>query len=81
MDRRHVPLCEPRGLIGAFLGLICMLAFYEAGLFGIFVAVIVGLFGGILNNFFGIHTGVQFMGYYASTFIVAQMTALAQFLA
>lgn len=68
-------------LIGAFLGLICMLAFYEAGLFGIFVAVIVGLFGGILNNFFGIHTGVQFMGYYASTFIVAQMTALAQFLA
>jgi accessory gene regulator protein AgrB len=43
-----------------------MLAFYEAGLFGILVALCVGLFGGIMSNFFGIHTGVQFMAYYAS---------------
>ena len=74
---RHV---SHEALIGAFLGLICMLAFYEAGLFGIFVAVIIGLFGGLLNNLFGIHTGVQFMGYYASSFIVTQIMALCQVL-
>lgn len=74
---RHV---GHEALIGAFLGLICMLAFYEAGLFGVFVAVIIGLFGGILNNLFNIHTGVQFMGYYASGFIVTQLMALANFI-
>lgn len=73
---RHV---GHEALIGAFLGLICMLAYYEAGLFGIFIAVIIGLFGGILNNLFKIHTGVQFMGYYASGFIVTQLMALAKF--
>jgi len=50
-------------LIGAFIGLICMLAFYEAGILGIFVAVSIGIFGGLLHNLFGIHTGVQFMAY------------------
>lgn len=63
-------------LIGAFLGLICMLAFYEAGLFGIIVALCVGLFGGILHNFFGIHTGVQFMGYYASSWLVTTLLSI-----
>jgi len=72
---RHV---SHEALIGAFLGLICMLAFYEAGLFGIFVALCVGLFGGILSNFFNIHTGVQFMAYYASGYIVTQIIALCQ---
>lgn len=67
-------------LIGAFVGLICMLAFYEAGIFGIFVAITVGLFGGFLHNLFGVHTGVQFMAYYASGFIVTQALALAKIL-
>lgn len=67
-------------MIGAFVGLICMLSFYEAGIFGIIVTVCVGLFGGILNNLFKVHTGIQFMGYYASAFIVAQFTALAAIL-
>ena len=65
-------------LIGAFMGLICMLAFYEAGLFGILVALVIGIFGGILNNIFGIHTGVQFMGYYAAGYIVTQVMALCK---
>lgn len=65
-------------LIGAFLGLICMLAFYEAGLFGIIIAICVGLFGGILHNLFGVHTGVQFMGFYASSWIVTSITSLSQ---
>jgi hypothetical protein len=67
-------------LIGAFIGLICMLAFYEAGILGIFVAVSIGIFGGLLHNLFGIHTGVQFMAYYASGYIVTQALALAKIL-
>lgn len=67
-------------LIGAFMGLICMLAFYEAGILGIIVAVSIGVFGGFLHNHYGIHTGVQFMGYYASAWIVSQITLLAKIL-
>lgn len=57
-------------LIGAFLGLIVMLAYYEAGILGVAVAATVGLFGGIMHNIFGVHTGIQFMAYYASGWIV-----------
>lgn len=63
-------------LIGAFLGLICMLAFYEAGLFGIVVALSVGMFGGILHNIFSVHTGVQFMAYYASSWLVTTILSV-----
>ncbi|MDO5716013.1 MAG: tripartite tricarboxylate transporter permease [Tissierellia bacterium] len=63
-------------LIGAFLGLIFMLAFYEAGIIGIIVALCIGLFGGILHNLFEVHTGVQFMAYYASGFIVTSLLSL-----
>lgn len=66
-------------LIGAFLGLICMLAYYESGLFGVLASLCVGFFGGILHNFFGINTGVQFMAYYASGWIVATFLALCKF--
>ena len=66
-------------LIGAFLGLICMLAYSAAGIFGIFASLCVGFFGGILHNFFGINTGVQFMGYYASAWIVTTFLALCKF--
>ncbi|MCR1899839.1 tripartite tricarboxylate transporter permease [Irregularibacter muris] len=64
-------------LIGAFMGLIFMLAYYEAGVFGVFVALFIGFFGGILHNIFGIHTGVQFMAYYASGWIVTNLIALS----
>ncbi len=56
-------------LIGSFLGLVFMLAFYEAGVLGIVITLSVALFSGILNNRFGMHTGVLFMGFYASGFI------------
>ena len=65
-------------LIGAFLGLIFMLAYYEAGIVGIIIALCIGLFGGIMHNIFEIHTGVQFMAYYASAFIVNQLLAMAK---
>lgn len=65
-------------LIGAFLGLICMLAYYEAGILGIAIALCIGVFGGILHNLFGVHTGVQFMGYYASGWILAKVMFLME---
>lgn len=58
-------------LIGSFLGLICMLAFYEAGIVGISIALTVGFFGGIMHNIFGVNTGIQFMAYYASGWILS----------
>lgn len=57
-------------------GLIFMLAFYEAGPLGVLVTLSLGLFGGILNNYFDIHTGVQFMAYYASGWIVSMLMSL-----
>ena len=67
-------------LIGAFLGLIFMLAFYEAGIVGIIIALCIGLFGGILHNFLEIHTGVQFMAFYASGWIVTSLLSLSSIL-
>lgn len=64
-------------LIGAFCGLVVMLAFYEAGILGVFLALTIGLVGGFLHTVFGVHTGVQFMTYYASGWIVTQLMALA----
>src|SRR5690625_3437097 len=60
-------------LIGSFLGLIVMLSYYEAVLMGLISSLVIGLFGGILYNLFGIHTGVQFMAYYASGWIVTTL--------
>lgn len=64
-------------LIGAFCGLVVMLAFYEAGILGVFLAITIGLVGGFLHSVFGVHTGVQFMTYYASAWITTQIIALA----
>ncbi len=64
-------------LIGAFCGLVVMLAFYEAGILGVFLALTIGLVGGFLHSEFGVHTGVQFMTYYASSWIVTKLLALA----
>lgn len=63
-------------LIGSFLGLIVMLSYYEAGFTGIIASLVIGLFGGILHNLFEVHTGVQFMAYYASGFIVTTLLSI-----
>ncbi|MEG6521034.1 tripartite tricarboxylate transporter permease [Desulfotomaculum sp. 1211_IL3151] len=53
-------------IISMFVGLITVIAYYEAGAIGIAIAGTIAVFGGILNKYFGIHTGVQFMTFYAS---------------
>lgn len=57
-------------IISMFTGLIIVLSYYEAGIVGIGISITIAILGGILNRFFGIHTGVQYMTYYASSFIV-----------
>ena len=67
-------------LIGAFCGLVVMLAYYEAGILGVFLALTIGLVGGFLHTVFGVHTGIQFMTYYASAWIVSNLLSIASFL-
>jgi hypothetical protein len=57
-------------IISMFSGLIIVLSYSEGGLVGVGISVTIALFGGILNRYFGIHTGVQFMAYYASGWLV-----------
>lgn len=57
-------------IISMFTGLIIVLSYYEAGIVGIGISITIAILGGILNRFFGIHTGVQYMTYYASSYIV-----------
>jgi putative tricarboxylic transport membrane protein len=64
-------------LIGCFMGLVMVLAFYEAGLAGIAIALTIATVGGVLSNFFGVHIGVQFMAFYASSWIVPTLLKLS----
>lgn len=40
--------------------IVAMLFYYETGVVGIIIVLIIGLFGGILHNFFDVHTGIEF---------------------
>lgn len=57
-------------VIGAFAGLVLVVAMYEGGLYGVIVMLTVGLVGGILNKVIGMHVGVQCMAYYVSVLSV-----------
>ena len=63
-------------IIGAFAGLILVICLYEGGLLAVLVTLTVGLIGGLLNRMFGVHSGVQFMGYYAAVLTVPAIIAL-----
>ncbi|WP_193608239.1 tripartite tricarboxylate transporter permease [Nocardioides lijunqiniae] len=57
-------------VIGAFAGLVLVVAMYEGGFYGVIVMLTVGLVGGILNKVIGMHVGVQCMAYYVSVLSV-----------
>lgn len=63
-------------IISMFTGLIVVLSFYEAGFVGVTIAVTIAVVGGILNRYFGIHTGVQYMTYYASGYIMLTLLGI-----
>lgn len=57
-------------VIGAFCGLVLVVALYEGGIYGVMVMLTVGLVGGLLNRTLGMHAGVQCMAYYVSVLTV-----------
>lgn len=60
-------------IIAMFIGLACLLAYYEAQLVGIVLTLTVATVGGLLNRVLGVGAGVQFMVFYASSWIVLQL--------
>ena len=60
-------------IIAMFIGLACLLAYYEAQLVGIVLTFTVATVGGLLNRILGVGAGVQFMVFYASSWIVLQL--------
>ena len=63
-------------LIGCFMGLVVILSFYEAGVAGVGIALTIGALGGMLSKLLGVHIGVQYMAFYASTWIVQSILGL-----
>ncbi|MDF1706148.1 MAG: tripartite tricarboxylate transporter permease [Aeromicrobium sp.] len=57
-------------VVGAFAGLVLVVAMYEGGFYGVVVMLTVGLVGGVLNKVIGMHVGVQCMAYYVSVLSV-----------
>jgi hypothetical protein len=56
-----------------FIGLACLLAFYEAGLVGVMLTFTMAAVGGLLNRVLGVSSGVQFMVFYGSGFMMSQL--------
>ncbi|MFD1206201.1 MULTISPECIES: tripartite tricarboxylate transporter permease [Sporosarcina] len=60
-------------IVAMFIGLACLLAYHEAQLVGIVLTMTVAMVGGLLNRILGIGAGVQFMVFYASSYIVLKL--------
>ncbi|MCM3741211.1 tripartite tricarboxylate transporter permease [Oceanobacillus luteolus] len=63
-------------IIAMFIGIVCLLSFYEGGIVGIFVTFAMSMVGGMLNRFLGVGVGVQFMIYYGSSWIISTLLGL-----
>ncbi|MBB4824855.1 hypothetical protein HNO89_002081 [Sporosarcina luteola] len=60
-------------IVAMFIGLACLLAYHEAQLLGIVLTFTVAMVGGLLNRILGIGAGVQFMVFYASSWIILKL--------
>lgn len=63
-------------IIGMFIGIVSLLAFYEGGLVGICVTFAMATVGGMLNRFLGVGVGVQFMVFYGSGWLMGALLGL-----
>lgn len=63
-------------IIAMFIGIVCLLSFYEGGIVGIFVTFAMSMVGGMLNRFLGVGVGVQFMIYYGSSWLISTLLGL-----
>lgn len=61
-------------LVGGFVALIAVVAWYEAGPLGLAIAFTVGAIGGMANKTLGMTTGVQFMAYYVAVLGLPALT-------
>lgn len=64
---RHI---SQEALIGGFIGLIVVVAWYEGGPLALAICITVGAIGGLLNRVLGMTSGVQFMAYYVAVLLV-----------
>lgn len=63
-------------IIGMFIAIVCVIAFYEGQLTAIFVTFTVASVGGLLNRILGVGSGAQFMMFYGSAWILAVLIGL-----
>ncbi|MDM5228001.1 tripartite tricarboxylate transporter permease [Cytobacillus sp. NJ13] len=63
-------LVSQEAIVAMFIGLACLLAFHEAQLVGIVLTFTVAAVGGLLNRILGMGAGVQFMVFYASSWLM-----------
>jgi len=63
-------------LLSFFTALILGLGLYSNGIAGALIALLIAIVGGTLNKFFGVNYGVQFMSYYASTWLVTNLVRI-----
>lgn len=60
-------------IVGMFIGLACLLAFHEAQLVGVMLTLTMAAVGGLLNRVLGVSSGVQFMIFYGSTYMMSKL--------
>lgn len=60
-------------IVAMFIGLAFLLAYNEAQLLGVVLTFTVATVGGLLNRILGVGAGVQFMVFYASSWIMLQL--------
>ncbi|MFD2370199.1 tripartite tricarboxylate transporter permease [Brevibacillus sp. GCM10020057] len=60
-------------IVGMFIGLACLLAFHEAQLVGVLLTLTMAAVGGLLNRVLGVSSGVQFMIFYGSTYMMSKL--------
>jgi len=60
-------------IVAMFIGLAFLLAYNEAQLLGVVLTFTVAIVGGLLNRILGVGAGVQFMVFYASSWIMLQL--------
>ncbi|MFD2210155.1 tripartite tricarboxylate transporter permease [Virgibacillus halophilus] len=63
-------------IIGMFMGIVCVIAFYTGGVTGILVTFTVAAVGGLFNRILGISSGAQFMIYYGSAWMMTALIGL-----
>ena len=67
---KHV---SQEAIISMFFGLMVVVAFYEGGIVGALTSITIGMICGVFNRYFGVGVGVQFMSWYASSWVILQI--------